>query len=280
MQSIGERLEEARKKKGVSIREAAEATKIRGDFLDSFENDNYDIGVPDIYVRGFLNNYARFLKIDPNKVVTDYNSFKLGGSKLSKRDRGDTFGRFDLPENGEETAPESERDLTQLPFGNGSASGKTKPPVPAGTISDSEEDDVEIDYTLYWKAGLAIAVVVVVFLLIIWIINLVINQDDTPDIAENLGTTTNVTQTVSGNDAASQNLIITATDRLQISIRTAEAVGWTTLVNRQLAADESFTFEKTGPIVILFSKLESVSYELNGKRYIPQGEGPGRITLP
>ena len=29
MQSIGERLEEARKKKGISLREAAEATKIR-----------------------------------------------------------------------------------------------------------------------------------------------------------------------------------------------------------------------------------------------------------
>ena len=33
MQSIGERLEEARKRKGISLREAAEATKIRSDFL-------------------------------------------------------------------------------------------------------------------------------------------------------------------------------------------------------------------------------------------------------
>ena len=53
MQSIGERLEEARKKKGISIREAADATKIRGDFLDCFEKDKFDIGIPDIYVSGF-----------------------------------------------------------------------------------------------------------------------------------------------------------------------------------------------------------------------------------
>ena len=33
MQTIGERLEEARKKRGLSLREAAEATKIRGDYL-------------------------------------------------------------------------------------------------------------------------------------------------------------------------------------------------------------------------------------------------------
>ena len=33
MQTIGEKLEEARKRKGVSVREAAETTKIRGDYL-------------------------------------------------------------------------------------------------------------------------------------------------------------------------------------------------------------------------------------------------------
>ena len=58
MQSIGERLEEARKKKGISIREAAEATKIRGDYLQQFENNRFDINLTEIYVRGFLRAYA------------------------------------------------------------------------------------------------------------------------------------------------------------------------------------------------------------------------------
>ena len=44
MQTIGERLEEARKKKGLSLREAAEATKIRGDYLQKFEGNQFDIG--------------------------------------------------------------------------------------------------------------------------------------------------------------------------------------------------------------------------------------------
>jgi cytoskeleton protein RodZ len=54
MQTIGERLEEARKRKGISIREAAEATKIRGDYLHKYENNQFDIKLPEIYVRGFL----------------------------------------------------------------------------------------------------------------------------------------------------------------------------------------------------------------------------------
>ena len=63
MQTIGERLEEARKKKGISIREAAESTKIRGDFLQKFEGNHFDIGLTEIYTRGFLRNYANYLKL-------------------------------------------------------------------------------------------------------------------------------------------------------------------------------------------------------------------------
>ena len=36
MQTIGERLEEARKRKGISIREASEATKIRSEYPVSY----------------------------------------------------------------------------------------------------------------------------------------------------------------------------------------------------------------------------------------------------
>ena len=63
MQTIGERLEEARKRKGISIREAAEATKIRGDYLQKFESNQFDLNLAEIYVRGFLRGYAQFLKL-------------------------------------------------------------------------------------------------------------------------------------------------------------------------------------------------------------------------
>ena len=41
MQSIGERLEEARKRNGITVREAAAATKIRGDYINSFESNTF-----------------------------------------------------------------------------------------------------------------------------------------------------------------------------------------------------------------------------------------------
>ena len=40
---VGQKLEEARKRKGVSVREVSESTKIRGDYLSAIETGNYDI---------------------------------------------------------------------------------------------------------------------------------------------------------------------------------------------------------------------------------------------
>ena len=84
MQSIGERLEEARKRKGISIREAAEATKIRSDYLHKFESNQFDIKLPEIYIRGFLRNYANFLKVPSDKIINDYNGLGLGEAKAQR----------------------------------------------------------------------------------------------------------------------------------------------------------------------------------------------------
>ena len=104
MQTIGERLEEARKRKGVSIREAAETTKIRGDYLQKFEANSFDVDLPPLYVRGFLRAYARFLDLDPERVVSDYDA--LGGreSKPHRRENREGLGRVDFSETPREPA--------------------------------------------------------------------------------------------------------------------------------------------------------------------------------
>ena len=81
MQTIGERLEEARKKKGISIREAAEATKIRGDYLSKFENNQFDINLTELYVRGFLRSYAQFLRLPSDRILNDYAALGRGEAR-------------------------------------------------------------------------------------------------------------------------------------------------------------------------------------------------------
>ena len=97
MQTIGERLEEARKRKGISIREAAEATKIRGDYLHKYESNQFDIKLPEIYVRGFLRTYANYLKLPGDKIVNDYQALGLGdAAKNSRSLNREVYGRMDI----------------------------------------------------------------------------------------------------------------------------------------------------------------------------------------
>ena len=62
--SIGSALRRAREKRGLSLEEAEQATKIRARYLDALERQDYDILPASIYVHGFLKTYATFLGLD------------------------------------------------------------------------------------------------------------------------------------------------------------------------------------------------------------------------
>jgi cytoskeletal protein RodZ len=75
MQTLGERLQEARQRLGVTIREAAEFTKIRTDYLQAMEANQFEsIPLADVYKRGFVKVYAKYLRLDDEKAAADFNS--------------------------------------------------------------------------------------------------------------------------------------------------------------------------------------------------------------
>lgn len=96
MQTIGERLEEARKRKGLSIREAAEHTKIRGDYLQKFEANSFDIDLPPLYIRGFVRTYARYLEMDAERIVNEVEAALGRESKPARREHREPLGRVDF----------------------------------------------------------------------------------------------------------------------------------------------------------------------------------------
>ncbi len=71
-QRIGETLRAARLAKGVSLEEAAAATRIRRSALQALETDEYDALPASVYTRGFLVNYTRYLGLHPAEVVEEY----------------------------------------------------------------------------------------------------------------------------------------------------------------------------------------------------------------
>src|ERR1700722_2569818 len=64
VESVGKKLSQARLKRGLTIDEAAHATKLRPDKIAALESDDYARFANNIYARGFLQIYARFLSVD------------------------------------------------------------------------------------------------------------------------------------------------------------------------------------------------------------------------
>lgn len=72
MPEVGQMLREARERKRVSLEEAESELKIRQKFLAALENNQRNGVLPEIYMRGFLKNYARYLGLDAAQILTVY----------------------------------------------------------------------------------------------------------------------------------------------------------------------------------------------------------------
>ncbi len=72
MFEIGQQLAEQRRRRSLSLADCEHATKIRAKFLAALEDDRVD-GLPDpAYGRIFLRDYARFLGLDADALVTEF----------------------------------------------------------------------------------------------------------------------------------------------------------------------------------------------------------------
>ncbi|MFH0915523.1 MAG: RodZ domain-containing protein, partial [bacterium] len=72
MTDIGNSLREARIRKGLSIKDVADVTKIRSKYLEALEEDDFEVLPGPTYVKGFLRTYAAFLKLDADALVDEY----------------------------------------------------------------------------------------------------------------------------------------------------------------------------------------------------------------
>ncbi len=161
MQTIGERLEDARKRKGVSIREAAEATKIRGDYLTKFESNQFDFDLAQIYLRGFLRNYATYLKLPAERILDDYESLGRDEPRTRQPSR-EIYGRMDVSISGPEDRGEAAGPVASS--ASPDAAGRSSPQV---RNHNSLPKTPALDPALVFK-GLIAAGCLLVVLLIVW----------------------------------------------------------------------------------------------------------------
>lgn len=91
--TLGEKLGKLRSDRRISLAEISRATKIQVKYLEYLEEGAYEKLPADVYVKGFLRNYAEFLGIDEKILVKLYE--KELGIK-NNLEKGKKFKRGDL----------------------------------------------------------------------------------------------------------------------------------------------------------------------------------------
>ncbi len=75
MKEIGEKLKETRESMGISIEEAAQDLKLRPSQLKNIEEGNRDAFKDIFYLKYFIRDYAKYLGLDYEAMVEDFNEF-------------------------------------------------------------------------------------------------------------------------------------------------------------------------------------------------------------
>jgi len=74
MSAVAEQLRQARQAQGLTVHQVADHTKIRTDHIEALDEGNFDVFSAQVYVRGFVRNYARLLKLDEAQILAQLDS--------------------------------------------------------------------------------------------------------------------------------------------------------------------------------------------------------------
>jgi len=72
MGTLGQYLRSAREARGIDLREAAQQTRIRFNYLKALEEEDFSRLPGEVFVKGFLKNYGKFLRLDEFEVMKRY----------------------------------------------------------------------------------------------------------------------------------------------------------------------------------------------------------------
>ena len=77
MESLGQKLREAREKHSYNLEQIARDTNISKGYLEALEEENFGVIPGDTYVLGFLRNYGEYLGLNPEELVALYRNLRI-----------------------------------------------------------------------------------------------------------------------------------------------------------------------------------------------------------
>ena len=61
--------------RNIPLEEISKVTKIKEHHLKAIEEDRYELLPPALYVKGYLNVYARYLNLNPKDIILQYENY-------------------------------------------------------------------------------------------------------------------------------------------------------------------------------------------------------------
>jgi cytoskeletal protein RodZ len=82
MGTLGQYLRNARESRGIELRDAAQQTRISFNYLKALEEEDFSRLPGEVFVKGFLKNYGKFLRLDEFEVMKIYSESREQKSAL------------------------------------------------------------------------------------------------------------------------------------------------------------------------------------------------------
>ena len=83
--SIGEALAEARHGAGLTVTQVSQQTRIRETIITGIEGDDYSACGGDFYARGHIRSIAVAVGADPEPLIREYDTARLGPEAIAGR---------------------------------------------------------------------------------------------------------------------------------------------------------------------------------------------------
>jgi cytoskeletal protein RodZ len=96
MNELGQTLRTRREERGLTLKEVEQVLNIRVKYLQAIEEENYQLIPGEVYVKGFLRNYASYLGLNGEEFVQRYKDAKQPPATVSEPDKKEEKPNFEV----------------------------------------------------------------------------------------------------------------------------------------------------------------------------------------
>lgn len=257
MKNIGERLEQARVARNISLKEVAARLKIREEYLFSMEKNDFSYNMPDVYRRGFLRLYAEFLKLNPDEIMQEYKAMSMVQDAHSKHLGAQILGRITASEMSQDDSPATDGD--NLDVSGRFESGKDY----FGTSPNPLDSDG--DGKKYVKIAAVFVATIAVCALLFWGLSALLSKSRkaSTEISETAMPETTVSQTAPLNDYT-LGILCTGDSDTYINLHYPDTAN-SPIYAGAIKSGEKKEFKVSGKVVMRVTDIEKIKIEKNGE---------------